>query len=60
MLLVSDIEAGGASWLFLEGGPEVWRDPEPLRPPIGEETRCGEGLRLVIGGALGWRNSGAV
>jgi hypothetical protein len=52
MLLVSDIETGGASWLFLEGGP--------LRPSIGEETRCGEGLRLVMGGALGWRNSGAV
>lgn len=45
MLLVSDIETGGEPWLFLEGGP--------LRPSIGEETRCGEGLRLVMGGALG-------
>jgi hypothetical protein len=54
MLLVSDIEeTGGVSWLLLEGGPEPRRDPELLRPPIGEETRCGEGLRLVIGGALG-------
>jgi hypothetical protein len=54
MLLVSDIEeTGGVSWLFLEEGPEPWKDAEPLRLPSGEEIRRGEGLRLLIGGALG-------
>jgi hypothetical protein len=56
MLLVSDMELEGESRLFLEN-PESGRDSEGL---TGEETRCGEGLRLPIDGAFDWRRSGAV
>jgi hypothetical protein len=57
MLLVSDMEPGVVSRLFLEENPESGRDSEGL---TGEETRCGEGLRLLMGGAFVWRRSGAV
>ena len=60
MLLVSDMEPGVVSWLFLGEGPESGRDSEWLTLLTGEETRCGEGLRLLIGGVIGWRRSGAV
>jgi hypothetical protein len=56
MLLVSDMEPGLVSRLFLEN-PESGRDSEGL---TGEETRCGEGLRLFMGGGFDWRRSGAV
>ena len=47
----------GASRLFLEENPESGRDSEGL---TGEETRCGEELRLLIDGTFDWRRSGAV
>ena len=53
MLLVSDMEPGVVSWLFLGEGPEAGRDNEWLTLLIGEETRCGEGLRLLVGGVIG-------
>ena len=56
MLLVSDMEPGVVSRLFLEN-PESGRDSEGL---TGEETRCGEELRLLIDGTFDWRRSGAV
>ncbi len=57
MLLVSDMEPEVVSWLFLGEKAGSWRDNVGL---TGEETRCGEGLRLLIGGAFVWRRSGAV